>query len=124
MKLLLVLLITLAVPAAAGLAQDQPSKVYGAADEGVTLPQVVKQVKAQYTREAMQQRIEGDVLLDVVVKDDGSVGDIAVKESLDGLYGLDAEAVKAMKQWQFKAGTKDGKPVNVRVDVKMRFTLR
>ena len=107
-----------------GAAQDQNARVFGSEEQGVTLPQVVKQVKADYTREAMQQMIEGEVVLDVVVKDDGSVGDVAVKESLDAVYGLDAEAVKAMKQWQFTPGTKDGKAVNVRVDVKMRFTLR
>ena len=107
-----------------GAAQDQNPRIYGSKDQGVALPQVVKQVAAQYTREAMQQMIEGDVVLAVVVKDDGSVGDVQVKESLDAVYGLDAAAVKAMKEWQFKPGTKDGKPANVRIDVKMRFTLR
>jgi hypothetical protein len=29
-----------------------------------------------------------------------------------------------MKQWEFKPGTKDGKPVGVRVEVKMKFTLK
>ena len=33
--------------------------------------------------------------------------------------------MKAMKQWwAFRPGTKDGKPVGVRVDVKMKFTLK
>ena len=39
--------------------QDQNARVFGSKDQGVTLPQVVKQVKANYTREAMQQMIEG-----------------------------------------------------------------
>lgn len=117
------LLLALACVAAAVSVSAQDATVYTSAD-GVSLPQVVKQVKAEYTREAMQQMIEGDVLLDVVVKSDGMVGDVAVKESLDSVYGLDENAVKAMKQWQFNPGTKEGKPVSVRVDVKMRFTLR
>jgi TonB family protein len=104
------------------LAQD--ATIYDGHADGITLPQPTRQVKAQYTAEAMRQMIEGDVLLGVVVKSDGSVGDVAVKESLDAVYGLDDQAIKAMKQWQFKPGTKDGKPVNVRVDVKMRFTLK
>ena len=91
---------------------------------GVSLPRIVKQVKAEYTSEAMRQMIEGTVTLDVVVKPDGNVGEVAVKESLDAVYGLDEQAIKAMKQWQFKPGEKDGKPVAVRVDVKMNFTLR
>jgi len=68
--------------------------------------------------------IEGEVVLDVVVQSDGAVGDVKVKQSLDAVYGLDQEAIKAMKQWQFKPGMKDGKAVAVRVEVKMRFTLR
>src|SRR5437899_6988469 len=78
---------------------------------GVSLPQVVKQVKAEYTSEAMRQMIEGTVGLDVVVKADGTVGDVKVTQSLDAVYGLDEQAIKAMKQWEFKPGQKDGKPV-------------
>jgi protein TonB len=91
---------------------------------GVTLPQVVKQVQARYTDEAMQNRIEGNVELAVVVLDSGKVGDVIVSRSLDSVHGLDEEAVKAMKQWEFKPGTKDGKPVAVRIHVVMQFALR
>jgi len=109
---------------AASAAAAQESAVYDSKEAGVTLPQPTRQVKAQYTAEAMRQMIEGDVLLSVVVKADGTVGTVAVKESLDSVYGLDESAVNAMKQWTFKPGTKDGKPVGVRVDVKMKFTLK
>ena len=114
------LLFALAI--AVGAVQD--TTVYKTTDEGVSLPQVVTEVRAQYTSEAMRQMIEGEVVLDVVVKSDGKVGDVAVKQSLDAVYGLDENAVKAMKQWEFKPGEKDGKAVAVRVDVKMNFTLR
>jgi TonB family protein len=36
---------------------------------------------------------------------DGSVGRVAVVKSLDGSFGLDAEAVKAARQWRFTPGT-------------------
>jgi TonB family protein len=62
--------------------------------------------------------------LAAVVLDDGKVGDVSVSQSLDSVHGLDEEAVKAMKQWEFKPGTKDGKPVAVRIHVQMRFALR
>jgi protein TonB len=91
---------------------------------GVTLPVVTKQVKAVYTQQAMDARIEGTVGLEVVVKSDGMVGDVKISRSLDQTYGLDDQAVTAMKQWQFKPGTKDGKAVAVQVDVMINFTLK
>ena len=106
-----------------GLLSAQEQTVYKPGN-GVTLPAVVKQVKAVYTQEAMDAHIEGTVGLDVVVQADGSVGDVKVARSLDPTYGLDEQAVKAMKQWQFKPGTKDGKAVAVRVEVEIRFTLK
>ena len=89
-----------------------------------TMPVVVSEVKPDYTPEAKQQRIQGTVELSVVVNDDGTVGEVKVTKSLDDTYGLDAQAVIAMKKWKFRPGTKDGKPVAVRVDVEMSFKLR
>jgi protein TonB len=116
MKMLLAL-------AAVALFGVQDSTVYSPGN-GVSLPQVTRQIKADYTEEAKANRIEGKVLLDVVVLADGAVGDVRVTESLDSVYGLDAKAVKAMKQWEFKPGMKDGKPVAVRVQAVMNFALK
>ena len=91
---------------------------------GVMIPQVLREVKPDYTPEARKAGIQGLVELSVVVKDDGTVGDVTVTRSLDQKYGLDEQAVIAMKKWQFKPGTKDGKPVAVRVNVEMTFTLK
>jgi protein TonB len=91
---------------------------------GVTLPVVVSEVKADYTPEAKAAGIQGTVGLDTVVLADGTVGDVTVAQSLDGVHGLDDQAVKAMKQWRFKPGLKDGKPVAVLVAVEMTFTLK
>jgi TonB family protein len=89
-----------------------------------TMPRVVREVKPDYTSEAKQQGIQGVVQLSVVVNDDGTVGEVKVTKSLDEKYGLDEQAVIAMRKWLFKPGTKDGKPVAVRVDVEMSFKLR
>lgn len=91
---------------------------------GVAMPMVTREVKPDYTPEARKAGIQGNVELSVVVKDDGSVGDVTVTKSLDDKYGLDNEAVTAMKKWQFKPGSKDGKPVAVRVKVEMTFRLK
>jgi protein TonB len=91
---------------------------------GTTLPVVVTQVKADYTQAAMKARIEGTVVLQSIVRADGSVSDIRVMQSLDTEHGLDEQAVAAMKQWTFKPGQRDGKPVAVRIRCEMKFALR
>jgi TonB family protein len=108
---------------AAGAAAQQPSPI-SRPGQGVTSPTVVREVKPAYTEAAKKEKIQGTVLMDVVVQSDGSVGDIAVTRSVDKTYGLDDEAIKAMKQWTFNPGKKDGKAVPVLVEVEMSFTLK
>ena len=107
----------------AAVSETSAQQVYRTTD-GVTLPVVVKNVKPDYTPDALAERIEGVVTLDAVVKADGSVGDVTVTESLDKEKGLDEQAVRAMKQWEFKPGRKDDMPVAVLVTVKMSFLVR
>jgi protein TonB len=114
--------ITLGALITVAYAQDT-ARVYGA-KEGVTLPELVKEVKPEYTQAAKDAGIQGSVILAVVVRDDGTVGEIEVTRSLDKVYGLDDAAVAAVKQWEFKPGTKDGKPVHVRVEIEMTFRLK
>ena len=114
---------TLALVISAAVASLTAQQIFSSKDE-VTLPVPVRSVKPGYTAAAMDARIEGKVVLDVVVLDDGKVGEVTVTESLDKEYGLDTQAVEATRQWLFKPGTKDGKPVAVRVAMEMTFTLK
>lgn len=100
----------------------QPT-VYEAGD-GVRLPSVVSEVKPDYTREAMQERIQGSVWMLVVVDGNGNVSDASISKSLDAEFGLDRQALAAAYQWKFKPGTRQGKPVAVRVTIQMTFALR
>ena len=99
-------------------------RVYSSKEKGITLPSVVSEVKPSYTPAALEAKIAGDVLLAVVVKADGTVGDVAVAQSLDKTYGLDQAAFNAARLWKFKPGTREGTPVDVQVDLQMRFTLK
>ncbi len=83
-----------------------------------------KDVKPVYTKEAKDAGVQGIVELEAVVLVDGTVGDITVTRSLDQKYGLDQQAVLAMKQWVFEPGKKDGKAVPIVVTVEMTFTLK
>jgi bla regulator protein blaR1 len=91
---------------------------------GVTSPKLVYEVKPRYTRAAMDAKIQGSVWLEAIVLENGEVGDVTVTRSLDTEYGLDDEAVKALRQWRFEPATKDGKPVAVQVDIEMSFKLK
>jgi TonB family protein len=91
---------------------------------GVNLPQPLKEVKPQYTADAMRAKVQGTVLLECVVLPDGSVGNVEVVRSLDSTFGLDQEAIKAAKQWRFRPGTRFGEPVAVLVTIELTFTLR
>ena len=91
---------------------------------GVQLPQPLREVKPQYTADAMRAKVQGTVLLECVVLPDGSVGSVEIVRSLDSTFGLDQEAIKAAKQWRFRPGTRFGEPVAVLVTIELTFTLR
>jgi protein TonB len=91
---------------------------------GVELPRVLREVKPQYTADAMRAKVQGTVLLEAVVMPDGSVGRVEVLKSLDPVFGLDQEAMKAARQWRFAPGTRFGQPVPVIVTIELTITLR
>ena len=93
---------------------------------GVTSPRLIREIKPNYTADAVRGKVQGSVLLEAVVLPDGSVDPnrVRILRSLDAISGLDQQAVLAVKGWQFRPGTFDGKPVAVRVHVELTFTLR
>jgi protein TonB len=75
-----------------------------------------------YPREPFDARIEGTVGLVLVVKADGSIGDIRVGKSVEP--NLDEAAIASARKWRFSPGTKDGEPVDVIVSMTVAFGLR
>lgn len=91
---------------------------------GVEPPRLLREVKPQYTADAMRAKVQGVVWLECIVLPDGTVGDVRVVRSLDPTFGLDQEAVRAAKEWRFFPGTRFGQPVPVIVSIELTFTLR
>jgi TonB family protein len=91
---------------------------------GIDNPILIREVKPLYTREALQAKIEGVVLLEAVVQPDGTVSDVRIVRSLDPHFGLDREAVKAAKKWWFIPGKRQGVPVPVIVTIELTFKLK
>lgn len=91
---------------------------------GITLPRVLREVKPAYTADAMRAKVQGSVWLECIVLQDGSVGEVKVTRSLDPVFGLDQEAIKAAKSWRFSPGLRMGEPVPVIITIELTFTLR
>lgn len=91
---------------------------------GVTTPRLLREVKPAYTSDAMRAKVQGTVLLQCIVRPDGSVTDVQILRSLDSVFGLDQEAIKAARQWRFAPGTRMGQAVPVQIVIELTFTLR
>jgi protein TonB len=88
---------------------------------GVTAPVLVYKKEPEYSEEARKAKYQGTVTLYVEVAPNGKAQNIKVLHSL-GL-GLDEKAIEAVKQWTFKPGLKDGKPVTVAASIEVNFRL-
>ena len=89
---------------------------------GIDPPRLIREVKADYTEDARRRGITGDVEMEIVIRRDGSVGDVTILRGLGA--GLDQRAVNAVKQWRFSPARRKGEPVDVIVEVAVEFTLR
>ena len=89
---------------------------------GIQPPRLLREVKADYTEEARLRAISGEVVLEIVVRRDGSVGDAKILQGLGG--GLNERALQAVRQWRFAAAQRQGVPVDVIVEVAVEFKLR
>jgi len=84
-------------------------------------PRIIHSVKPEYTKEALDAKIQGDVALLFLVSMDGSVSDIKVLKGLG--YGLDEKAIECLHHWQLTPGTKDGEPIPMYATAEINFQL-
>lgn len=113
-------LAALAFPMApiAGPAAAEPLRVSG----DVTAPRIVGKVPPEYPASAREARIEGTVVLNTVIDEQGRVRNPTVGES-SGNADLDRAAVDAVAQWTFQPATLRGEPVEVYYTLTIRFAL-
>jgi TonB family protein len=90
-------------------------------DPGVTPPTVISRAEPEYSEPARKAGLEGTVLLKIVIDEQGVPQDVAVVKSLG--MGLDESAMACVRQWRFKPGVKNGKPVKVTAQVEVNFKL-
>jgi periplasmic protein TonB len=86
-----------------------------------TKPTLISKTEPEYSEEARKAKVQGTVVLSIVVTASGQVSGVRVIRSL-GL-GLDERAIEAVRQWKFRAATVDGKPVATQAVVEVNFRL-
>jgi len=95
-----------------------------AGEGGISWPERIREVKPQYTAQAMQMKIQGSVLMQASLDATGKIVAVRVIRSLDRIYGLDQAAIAAVMATPMKPCKKDGKPVACTVPFELQFTLR
>lgn len=91
-------------------------------EDGVTAPVATRRVNPMYPPDVAREGVIGTVVLEGVVRPDGTISGILVKKSAD--KRLESEAIKALSEWLFKPGELAGRPVPVIVQIEMRFNLK
>jgi len=89
---------------------------------GITAPVLLSEVLPEYSEEARKARFEGTVILDTIVREDGSVQVMRVLRGVG--FGLDQSAIAAVLRWKFKPAHMNGKPVPVGLNMEVSFNLR
>ena len=92
-----------------------------AAEPVSTNLEVISKPPVQYTAEARQLKVQGDVVLRVTFT---SSGQVVVQSVLRGLgHGLDEEARRVAQQIRFRPATRDGRPVDLTTNITITFQL-
>lgn len=87
----------------------------------VRLPRVIKKVEPQYTEPALAAGVQGTVILKAVLDEHGRLHGFSVSKRLG--YGLDENAIRCARQWQFEPATRDGVPTAVPLALEVIFRL-
>jgi protein TonB len=106
-----------APPPAPASAPRAPLRVGGAVEP----PRKIVHVAPVYPPIAVAARREGRVILEAVIAEDGSVGDVRVLRSVPL---LDQAAIDAVRQWRFTPTRLNGEPVQVLMSVTVAFVLQ
>jgi len=75
----------------------------------------------EYSDYGRKKKIQGTVVLSIIVTPEGTARNIQVTKSLEP--SLDKKAIECVSEWKFKPGTRDGAPVAMRITVETNFRL-
>jgi len=87
----------------------------------VSAPKIVSQVDAEFSEEARKAKYMGVAIVDVVVDERGIP--VRVRVVSDPGMGLGEKAIEAVKQYRFKPGMENNKPVKTEVQIQIDFHI-
>lgn len=88
---------------------------------GVSAPVILRQVRPGFTEEALARKIQGEVIVEVVILKNGSVRPVRVIRGLSA--DLNAKAVEAASQWRFIPAKFKGQPVDLIAEIAIDFNI-
>ena len=100
---------------------DPADGLPASASGSLIMPKPLYTPDPNYSEDARKARFQGVVTLQAVVRSDGSVDVLGVLRTPG--FGLDQEAVRAVKQWRFKPGTRNGQPIDMRLSIEVNFRI-
>jgi protein TonB len=100
--------------------QAEPPKQAEISYDYTTPPRPTKPTKPKYPRAAFDKKVQGTVLVEIVIGTDGRVVKPRILESVPG---LDEAALDCVRSWRFKPALKDGKPVATVARVPIAFKI-
>lgn len=105
----------------AGRAQSEDERLHPPPRPGgdITPPRLVKSVDATYSDAGRRNHIEGTCVVSLFVDANGSPQHVRVTAPLG--YGMDENAIMAIRQYRFRPSTLHGNPVPVSVKVEVNF---
>ena len=115
-----VLLVGLAIVTAVSSCAQKTPRIRLGGEGQIQASAPTKRVAAVYPERAKANKIQGSVLLEIVIGTDGKVIQTDIKKSVPG---LDEAAVNAVRQWEFKPTILNGKPAEVITNVTISFAL-
>jgi TonB family protein len=97
------------------------TEIYDVGKDGMLPPRAIYTPEPQFSEEARRARLQGVVVLEVIVDKAGSVTRIKLVKPLGG--DLDDNAMNGVKDWRFNPATQNGLPVAVRMNIEVGFHL-
>jgi protein TonB len=104
--------------------QGSVEKILKVGLDDVESPEIISRVEPKYPLAAKKERLSGNVVLQVVIDENGVPRAPMVMKMTEGCEELAATAVDSVLQWRYEPATRMGEPVAVYMSVMMKFSLQ